>query len=138
MENTIEVTEEKKKVGVGIIIMSILDFIGQGFMIIGYLTIILAPDLVSEQMKNMGSPTEINVEEYFIPLAISLIIVISVILILCKKSIGAFLFIGIEVLSLIYKVITAGFNIGLLILLVFPALMLLFLYRKKDIYFTKA
>lgn len=72
-----------------------------------------------------------------ITLAISVIITVSVILILAKKPIGAYMFIGIEVLSLIYRVITSGISIFTPVGLIFPALMIYFIYKKKDIYFVK-
>ena len=81
--------------------------------------------------------TGINIAEMSITLAISVIIAISVILLLFKKPIGAYMFIGIEILSFIYKAISSGVNIFSFIMLIFPVLMILFIYKKKDIYFPK-
>ena len=133
MQNTVEA----KKVGAGIITMSILDFIGQGFLIIGYISSIFLKDEISENLQAMGLSTAVNTVQILISLAISVIITISVILILCKKPIGAYLFIGIEILSFIYKAISSGVTIFSFISLIFPALMIFFIYKKKDIYFVK-
>ncbi|MDV4152722.1 hypothetical protein R0131_17985 [Clostridium sp. AL.422] len=136
MQNTVE----RKTVGAGIITMSILDFLGQVIVILGCLINIFGADFMNSYYENMGlvNPSaEINIAEIFITLAISVIITVSVILILAKKPIGAYMFIGIEVLSLIYRVITSGISIFTPLGLIFPALMIFFIYKKKDIYFVK-
>lgn len=133
MQNTVE----SKKVGAGIITMSVLDFIGQFFVILGSLSSIIFKDVMDSSLESMGIVSEVNTVELLITLAISVIITVSVILILFKKPIGAYMFIGIEVLSFIYKVITTGFTIATPVGLIFPALMIFFIYKKKDIYFIR-
>ncbi|MBE6052309.1 MAG: hypothetical protein E7212_00120 [Clostridium sartagoforme] len=130
-------TVERKKVGAGIITMSILDFFGQFFVTVGCLVNIFAKDLMQAYMQAMGLSSEATTMQFVITLIISLVITISVILILLKKPIGAYLFIGIEVLSFIYNSIISGVNILTPLNLIFPALMIFFIYRKKDIYFVK-
>ncbi len=133
MQNTVE----SKKVGAGIITMSVLDFIGQFFVILGSLSSIIFKDVMDSSLQSMGIVSEVNTVELLITLAISVIITVSVILILFKKPIGAYMFIGIEVLSFIYKVITTDFTIATPVGLIFPALMIFFIYKKKDIYFIR-
>ena len=133
MQNTVET----KKVGAGIITMSVLDLLGQGIMIFGYLGNIFMRDEISKSLQSMGISDEINMVQIFISLAISVIIATSVILVLFKKPIGAYLFIGIEILSLIYRTVVSGVSIFSVISLIFPALMIFFIYKKKDIYFSK-
>lgn len=136
MQNTVET----KKVGAGIITMSVLYLFGQGFMIIVSLFIIFSKDSIISYYESIGLgnvATGINIAEMSITLAISVIIAISVILLLFKKPIGAYMFIGIEILSFIYKAISSGVNIFSFIMLIFPVLMILFIYKKKDIYFPK-
>lgn len=136
MQNTVET----KKAGAGIITMSVLYLFGQGFMIIGSLFVIFSKDSIISYYESMGLgnvATGINIAEMSITLAISVIIAISVILLLFKKPIGAYMFIGIEILSFIYKAISSGIDIGSFIMLIFPALMIFFIYKKKDIYFPK-
>ena len=133
MQNTVE----SKKVGAGIITMSVLDFIGQFFVIAGCLINILFKDLMNSSLQSMGLVEAVNTTQMLITLAISVIITVSVVLILAKKPIGAYMFIGIEVLSLIYRVITSGISIFTPVGLIFPALMIFFIYKKKDIYFVK-
>lgn len=132
MQNTVET----KKVGAGIITMSILYLLGQAITILGCLVNIFLKDEISKNLQLMGISSEVNTVQILISLVISLIITIAVILILFKKPIGAYLFIGIEILSFIYGSISSGVNIFSFILLIFPALMILFIYKKKDIYFV--
>ena len=94
-------------------------------------------DVMDSSLESMGIVSEVNTVELLITLAISVIITVSVILILFKKPIGAYMFIGIEVLSFIYKVITTDFTIATPVGLIFPALMIFFIYKKKDIYFIR-
>lgn len=134
MENSVE----KKSVGAGIITMSVLYILGQLITVAGCLINILAKDAINNLLAESGAGgQQATTAQFVITLVISLIIAIAVILILCKMPIGAFLFIGIEVLSLIYKLIAAGVNIFTLVMLIFPVLMIFFIYKKKDIYFVK-
>ncbi|MDU5108040.1 MULTISPECIES: hypothetical protein [unclassified Clostridium] len=136
MQNTVET----KKAGAGIITMSVLYLFGQFFVILGSLVIIIGKDSIISYYESMGLAevaTGINIAEMSITLAISVIITISVILLLLKKPIGAYMFIGVEILSFIFKAISSGIGIGSFIMLIFPALMIFFIYKKKDIYFAK-
>lgn len=136
MQNTVET----KKAGAGIITMSVLYLFGQFLVILGSLVIIIGKDSIISYYESMGLAevaTGINIAEMSITLAISVIITISVILLLLKKPIGAYMFIGVEILSFIFKAISSGIGIGSFIMLIFPALMIFFIYKKKDIYFAK-
>ncbi|GAA0107728.1 hypothetical protein PMY56_11225 [Clostridium tertium] len=133
MENDIE----KKRVGAGIITMSVLYLIGQTFVILGSLFDILFEDQANKILAETGIGGQVNVVQVAITLLISLTITIAIILILCKKPIGAFLFIVIEVLSFIYSAIISGVSLLTPLNLIFPGLMIFFIYRKKDIYFVK-
>lgn len=133
MENDIE----KKRVGAGIITMSVLYLIGQTFVILGSLFDILFEDQANKILAETGIGGQVNIVQVAITLLISLTITIAIILILCKKPIGAFLFIVIEVLSFIYSAIISGVSLLTPLNLIFPGLMIFFIYRKKDIYFVK-
>lgn len=133
MENV----NKNKKVGAGIITMSVLYLLGQAFIILVSIITILFKDQTNKLLVEAGTGVEIITTQLVIELIIALIIAIAVILILCKKPIGAFLFIGIEILSFVYSVIIAGVSLYTPLKLIFPALMIFFIYKKKDIYFTK-
>lgn len=133
MENNVE----KKKVGAGIITMSVLYLIGQAFAIIGSISNFFTKDVTNKILADAGMGIQITTSQIVITLTTSLIITIAVILILLKKSIGACLFIGIVVLSLIYSAIVSGVSLFTPLSLIFPGLMIFFIYKKKDIYFVK-
>lgn len=133
MENNVE----KKKVGAGIITMSVLYLIGQAFAIIGSISNFFTKDVTNKILADAGMGIQITTSQIVITLTTSLIITIAIILILLKKSIGAFLFIGIVVLSLIYSAIVSGVSLFTPLSLIFPGLMIFFIYKKKDIYFVK-
>ncbi len=136
MENAVET----KKVGAGIITMSVLYLVGQFFVILGSLVNIFGSDFINSYYESMGMPNvleTVNMTDIYITLAISVIITISVALLLAKKPMGAYIFIGIEILSRIYGVISSGVGLFTFIMLIFPVLMILFIYKKKDIYFAK-
>lgn len=133
MENSVG----NKSVGSGIITMSVLYFVFHGFIVICLLAYIFFKNYMYDVFEKAGVGEVANTQQLAISLVTSLIIITTVILILCKKPIGAFLFIGIEILTSIYSAITTGVNIFTPIVLIFPALMIFFMYKKKDIYFVK-
>lgn len=133
MENT----EVSKKVGAGIITMSVLYLIGQASVIFSAIINLVFKDQMNNVLAQMGTEMEVTTTQLVITLVVAIIITIAVILILLKKSIGAFIFIGVEILSFVYSAIISGVNIYTPLNLIFPALMIFFLYKKKDIYFIK-
>lgn len=134
MDNMIN---REKRVGAGIITMSVLYFIGQAFTILGVIINLVFKDQINNFLLEAGTAADVNPTELTITLCIAIIIIIAVILILLKKPIGAFIFIGIEILSFVYKAIVAGVTIYTPLSLIFPGLMIFFIYKKKDIYFVK-
>ncbi|VYT88241.1 hypothetical protein [Clostridium tertium] len=131
-----EAVENNQKVGAGIITMSVLYLLGQVFTIFGLIINLVAKDEISSILAESGVGVQVTTMQIVIALAISLIITLAVILILFKKPIGAYIFIGIEILSFIYSIISGGFTVFSLVALIFPGLMIFFLYKKKEIYFS--
>lgn len=131
-----EAVENNQKVGAGIITMSVLYLLGQVFTIFGLIINLVAKDEISSILAESGVGVQVTTMQIVIALAISLIITLAVILILLKKPIGAYIFIGIEILSFIYSIISGGFTVFSLVALIFPGLMIFFLYKKKEIYFS--
>lgn len=131
-----EAVENKPKVGAGIITMSVLYILGQVFAILALIINLIAKDEISSILAEEGIAVEITTAQLVIGLIISLIILVSIILILAKKPIGAYLLIAIEIVSLIFNIISGEFTIFSVIGLIIPGLMIFFLYRKKEIYFA--
>lgn len=132
-----EIVENNQKLGAGIITMSVLYLIGQAFTMLSVLINIVMKDEIARMLAEAGTISEITTAQLGVTLVISLILTVSIILILFKKYIGAYIFIGIEVLSLLFSIITGAFTLFSIIGLVFPGLMIFFLYKKKEIYFAR-
>lgn len=132
-----EIVENNQKLGAGIITMSVLYLIGQAFTMLSVLINIVMKDEIARMLAEAGTISEITTAQLSVTLVISLILTVSIILILFKKYIGAYIFIGIEVLSLLFSIITGAFTLFSIIGLVFPGLMIFFLYKKKEIYFAR-
>lgn len=132
-----EIVENNQRLGAGIITMSVLYLIGQAFTMLSVLINIVMKDEIARMLAEAGTISEITTAQLGVTLVISLILTVSIILILFKKYIGAYIFIGIEVLSLLFSIITGAFTLFSIIGLVFPGLMIFFLYKKKEIYFAR-
>lgn len=131
-----ETVENNQKVGAGIITMSVIYLVFQVFVLFGLLASLALKDQVTAILSESGTGAEFSATVIVIAIVTSLIFIASVILILMKKSIGAYLFIGIEVLSLIYNIVTGAFTIYSIFGLILPGLMIFFLYKKKELYFA--
>lgn len=135
---------QERKLGAGIITISVLHLIG--FVIGGFSSIrsIVNYDSVVESFSALGLDPNIYVpspSKIIVSLVLSVLLAISVILILSKKSLGVYGYFTITVISLInsiMSVISIGFS-GLVILslglsLIFPALMALFIHKRKYVF----
>ena len=126
----------EQKLGGGIITISVLTLIGFAFNLIGYLTMLIMGDSLNEMYSSMGLGNIIpSTSTLVVSLILSIIIGVSTILILMKKSIGVYgYFIG-EVLSIISSLIFTGFSLfGLIISLILPVLMFIFIYKRKTVF----
>jgi len=136
MENNVK----EKKLGAGIITMSIIFIVIYAFLIFVRGAAIMNLDAFNNLLVSQGAPKTTSGQLIFL-LMISIFMLVSLILILFKKGIGVYLFAGVQAVSIVYTIITTGLSIltliGILIDLIPVALLLYFIYRKKDIYFNK-
>lgn len=126
----------EQKLGGGIITISVLTLIGFAINLITYLAILAMGDSLNEMYSSMGLGNIIpSTSTLVVSLILSIIIGVSTILILMKKSIGVYgYFIG-EVLSIISSIIFTGFSLfGLIISLILPVLMFIFIYKRKTVF----
>ncbi|CDM67608.1 putative membrane protein [Clostridium bornimense] len=126
----------EQKLGGGIITISVLTLVGFAFNLISYLAMLIMGDSLNEMYSSMGLGNIIpSTSTLVVSLILSIIIGVSTILILMKKSIGVYgYFIG-EVLSIISSIIFTGFSLfGLIISLIFPVLMFIFIYKRKTVF----
>lgn len=127
---------EKKKLGAGIIVLSVFFILGQVLTIISSLPAIINLDEFNNALVSLGE-SKLTMGQVVFSVILTVIMLVSLILILLKKSIGVYIFIGIQVVSIIYSIITTGLSIRILTNLLLPGLFLFFIYKKKDIYFKK-
>lgn len=133
--------EKEKKLGAGIITISVLILIGSAFGILGTIINLAMGDSVNELLMQTGQydasmlPTT---TDYIISLVSSILCVIFVILILLKNKIGVFGYFALSILSRVYSLIVAEITPivlgGLVLGLAFLALYGFFIYKKRDLY----
>lgn len=133
--------EKEKKLGAGIITISVLILIGSAFGILGTIINLAMGDSVNELLMQTGQydasmlPTT---TDYIISLVSSILCVIFVILILLKNKIGVFGYFALSILSRVYSLIVAEITLivlgGLVLGLAFLALYGFFIYKKRDLY----
>lgn len=137
--------EKEKKLGAGIITISVLILIGLGFTIFGTIINLTMGDNINKVLLEAGQvdtsllPTT---TDYIISLVTSAVNVIFVVLILMKNKVGVLGYFTVAILSNVYNLIISGISAlslgGLAISLAFLALYGFFIYKKRELYgFTK-
>lgn len=128
---------ENKKLGGGILTISILYLVFLGFGIIGSIISLASLDQINALSTQMGMP-QITSTELIISIVLSLISLIGIIFILLKKKIGIYIFFTLVAINIIYSLIMNGFQvatiISALIGLILPGLLAYFIYKKKEIF----
>jgi len=135
----------EKKLGAGIITMSVIFLVAAVFTVLGATINLVAGDSINQVLIDSGQidasmlPTT---TDYIISLIISICTIIFIILILCKNKIGVLAYFALTILNHIYTLITTGISgismISQLIGFLIIALYGFFIYKKRDIYgFTK-
>ncbi len=132
-----EKIENEQRVGSGITILSIVYLVFQGFGLFALVSSIVMKEQIIAKLAESGAVLAFNSAEIIISIILSIIFIASLILILMKKSIGAYLFIAVQALSIIYNIITGAFTFASIFGLILPGLMIYLLYRKKEIYFSR-
>lgn len=127
-----------EKLGGGIITLCVLTLIGFVFSLLAYLTMLFGKDALIELYNSMGVDASTIIPDTavtIVSLIISIVIAISVILILMKKSIGVYAYFVAEIISIIASIILSGFTVfSFVISLIFPILMAVFISKKKEVF----
>lgn len=128
---------ENKKLGGGILTISILYLVFLGFGLIGNIISFSTLDQINALSSQMGMP-QLTSAELIISIILSLILLIGVILILLKKKIGVYTFFTVIVINVIYSLIMNSLSIlvliSTLISLILPGLLAYFIYKKKEVF----
>lgn len=134
MEFTTE--NEIKKVPTGVKVIAILEFIFQGFAILGYFSL-LALASAGQELLNSSGAGDVEMPGKGIIIAgllISIAVVIGSAMILAKKKVGVYLFAIAIIISFILGIVTSGFGISSIIGLILPGLMIYFIMQEKEIF----
>ena len=128
---------ENKKLGGGILTISILYLVFLGFGLIGNIISFSTLDQINALSSQMGMP-QLTSAELIISIILSLILLIGVILILLKKKLGVYTCFTVIVINVIYSLIMNGLSIlvliSTLISLILPGLLAYFIYKKKEVF----
>lgn len=125
MENT-----QSQKLGAGIIIISILYFIIAILSTFGTIILLTQKDALIKQ----GIPLTLSNSQITISLIFQLILVIAIILILFKKSIGVYSYFTITLISIINTIMDNGFQWTIILSLILPVLMAIFINKKRKLF----
>ncbi|MFT8312974.1 MAG: hypothetical protein ABF633_01825 [Clostridium sp.] len=129
MENT-----EPKKLGGALLTVTIINLVIYALASIGYIFILLSSNSSNETLKNALAST--NTTQIAVNLILSIILLISLVLILSKKSIGVYIYFIDIIITIVYSIALNGFKSGLLASFILPILMLIFIFLKKDVFWN--
>lgn len=132
------INTNKEKLSLGIKILSGYFILLTAYSIFASVMQLINLEEYNKFLLEQGySQVEITSGQVMVSLSIGILLLISVILILLKKVIGGYLFIGIQLINIIASIIINGFNPNLIFGFILPALLVYFIYRQKDIYLNK-
>lgn len=126
--------EENKKLGAGIIIITILVVLGSILGIVGDLGSIFLGDLVVETYDGEVIQSTVSNSQLIIDIILKIIFLISAILIFMKKSLGIYCYFIVVIISIIASIIFNGFSIAIISSLILPILMAIFVAKKREVF----
>lgn len=127
--------EQEQKVGAGIKTIAIIELVFQTLGLLGSIFSLVFKDKIDSAVQAAGVTTKVSSSTYVIALILSILIIISVILILLKNTIGVFGYFIVYIADIIYSIVTVGkFSPIMLISFILPILMAIFIYRKRSIF----
>ncbi|MDP4177785.1 MAG: hypothetical protein Q8900_05510 [Bacillota bacterium] len=131
---------QPKKIGAGIITISILVILGSFISIIGAIYAYFMKDKVAgllpaDQAAKVSSA--LSIPNIIITIVLSLLIVVSVSLILSKKAAGIYMYFTCIIIDIIYSIVKSGFSLTIISSLILPILMAVFINMDKEVFFSK-
>lgn len=127
-----------EKLGAGIITISIFSLITVVFGLIGAVTILSTPReefVKTYKLAGLDPATIPTVGQTIVSLILIIILGVSVILILMKKSVGVYGYFISQIISIISSIIFSGFSISNIVLgLILPILMAIFISKKRHLF----
>lgn len=127
--------EQEQKVGAGIKTIAIIELVFETIGLLSSIFYLVFKDKINSAVQAAGVTTKVSSSTYVIALVVSILIIISVILILLKNTIGVFGYFIVYIADIIYSIVTTGkFSPLMLISFILPILMAIFIYRKRSIF----
>lgn len=127
--------EQEQKVGAGIKTIAIIELVFETLGLLSSIFYLVFKDKINSAVQAAGVTTKVSSSTYVIALIVSILIIISVILILLKNTIGVFGYFIVYIADIIYSIVTVGkFSPLMLISFILPILMAIFIYRKRSIF----
>lgn len=135
----VQKVKEKESIGVGLWIITILTMIVSVFTVLAAPWNYLSMEHTNQFIENAGNPElKSTTASITIGLIISIILIVAIILIWCKRNIGVYIYIGISIINMIYPIIRLGFSLlmlGSIALSVgYLALFIFFAHKKKEVF----
>ncbi|MGL5352049.1 MAG: hypothetical protein ACRDA5_01840 [Clostridium sp.] len=128
---------EEKKLGGGIITCSIIYIVFLIFGILGNIFLLVGRGFMEEALEQSGQSdlmTAISPTVVSISLAITVLLLISIILLMLKKKIGVIGTFSLVAINIIVNIVVSGFGVTILIGLILPGLLGYFVYKKRSIF----
>ena len=125
---------ENKKLGAGIIIITIIVILGSILGIVGDLGAMFLGELVVETYDGEVIQSSVSNSQLIIDIILRIIFIISAILIFMKKSLGIYSYFIVAIISIIASIIFNGFSIAIISSLILPVLMIIFVARKREVF----
>ncbi|SMC27763.1 hypothetical protein SAMN02745134_03286 [Clostridium acidisoli DSM 12555] len=128
-------SEQEQKVGAGIKTIAIIELVFETLGLLSSIFYLVFKDKINSAVQAAGVTTNVSSSTYVIALITSILIIISVILILLKNTIGVFGYFIVYIANIIYSIVKVGkFSPVMLVSFILPILMAIFIYRKRSIF----
>jgi hypothetical protein len=124
---------EDQTLGGGIIAIAVLQLFFSVISIILLVSTYLYKDQLS-QITGAEEVAKITLGQVTLNTLIVLLLLVGIILILFKKSIGIYIYFASVAINVIYTFILNGFSFSILISLILPVLMGVFINQKKELF----
>lgn len=129
---------KEKKLGAGIIIISVLIIIGTVISIPSSIITLMSLEQSNEILRQVAPELQMTASEIIIGLIVAIVELVGVILIFMKKPIGIYMYFGGFIIGFVYNIITRismpGMILSLLISLILPILYAIFIYLKRQVF----
>lgn len=124
--------EENKKLGTGIIILTIFILLSAILGIITNFGLMFFGNLIVESYDGEVIESTTNNAYLIIDIILRVIFLVSTILIFMKKSLGIYSYFIVAIISIITSIIFNGFSTSIIASLIVPILMAIFIFKKRE------